>query len=137
MKIDENGTRRKLSKRKDPESAISFYHEKGVPIEAVKLYLMTIANSNFEAFLDANPNASIDEFKFDFKKVSASGTLFDLDKLLNISRNYISRLKAEEVYDYTLNWAKEYDIEFAKILEKYKNYSIEIFNIERNQKKTT
>ena len=135
MKIDENGTRRKLSKRKDPESAISFYHEKGVPIEAVKLYLMTIANSNFEAFLDANPNASIDEFKFDFKKVSASGTLFDLDKLLNISRNYISRLKAEEVYDYTLNWAKEYDIEFAKILEKYKNYSIEIFNIERNQKK--
>ena len=135
MKIDENGTRRKLSKRKDPESAISFYHEKGVPIEAVKLYLMTIANSNFEAFLDANPNASIDEFKFDFKKVSASGTLFDLDKLLNISRNYNSKLKEEEVYDYTLNWAKEYDIEFAKILEKYKNYSIEIFNIERNQKK--
>lgn len=135
MKIDENGVRRKLSKRKDPESAISFYHEKGVPIEAVKLYLMTIANSNFEAFLDSNPNAKIEDFKFDFKKVGASGTLFDLDKLLNISRNYISRLTAIEVYNYTLNWALEFDKEFALLLEKYKDYSINIFNIERNQKK--
>lgn len=135
MKIDENGVRRKLSKRKDPEAAISFYHEKGVPIEAVKLYLMTIANSNFEAFLDSNPNAKIEDFKFDFKKVGASGTLFDLDKLLNISRNYISRLTAIEVYNYTLNWALEFDKEFALLLEKYKDYSINIFNIERNQKK--
>lgn len=135
MKIDEEGSRRKLSKRKDPEAAVSFYHEKGIPIEAVKLYLATIANSNFEAFLDANPTASIDDFKFDFKKVSASGTLFDLDKLLNISRNYISRLKASDVYEDTLNWAKTYDKDFAELLEKYKDYSINIFNIEREQKK--
>ena len=135
MKIDENGVRRKLSKRKDKEAAISFYHEKGVPIEAVKLYLMTIANSNFEAFLDANPTAKIEDFKFDFKKVSASGTLFDLDKLINISRNYISRLTALEVYNYALKWALEFDKEFASLLEKYKDYSISIFNIERNQKK--
>lgn len=135
MKIDENGTRRKLSKRKDPEAAVNYYFESGVPIQAVKLYLATIANSNFEAFLDANPNASIDEFKFDFKKISASGTLFDLDKLLNISRNYISRLKASVVYEETLKWAKLYDTEFANLLEKYKDYSINIFNIEREQKK--
>ena len=135
MKIDENGVRRKLSKRKDPEAAVSYYHEKGVPIEAVKLYLATISNSNFEAFIDANPNASIDDFKFDFKKISASGTLFDLDKLLNISRNYISKLKAEEVYNETLKWAKSYDNDFAELLEKYKEYSINIFNIEREQKK--
>ena len=135
MKIDENGVRRKLSKRKDPEAAVSYYHEKGVPIEAVKLYLATISNSNFEAFIDANPNASIDDFKFDFKKISASGTLFDLDKLINISRNYISKLKADEVYNETLKWAKNYDNDFVKLLEKYKEYSINIFNIEREQKK--
>ena len=135
MKIDENGTRRKLSKRHDPETAVSYYHEKGIPIEAVKLYLATISNSNFEAFLDSNPNATIDDFKFDFKKISASGTLFDLDKLLNISRNYISKLKASEVYDEAFKWANMYDKEFAILLEKYKDYSINIFNIEREQKK--
>jgi len=70
MKIDETGARRKLSKRKDPEAAVSFYHEKGVPIEAVKLYLMTLANSNFEAWLETNYDKSIYDFKFDFKKIS-------------------------------------------------------------------
>ncbi len=136
MKIDEEtGGKRKLSKRKDPELAVSYYHEAGIPEEAVLLYLMTVANSNFEAWFDANPNASIEEFTFDFKKVSASGALFDLEKLNNISKNYISKLKASEVYDRTLNYAKEFDLEFASILEKYPEYSTSIFNIEREQKK--
>ena len=135
MKIDEDGTRRKLSKRKDPEAAVSYYHEQGIPVEAVKLYLMTIANSNFEGWWDQNPTLSYNDFKFDFKKMSVSGRLFDLEKLLNISRSYISRMKATEVYDKTLEWAKEFDNEFANILTKYKDYSIAIFNIEREQKK--
>jgi len=135
MKIDEDGTRRKLSKRKDPEAAVSYYHEQGIPVEAVKLYLMTIANSNFEGWWDQNPTLSYDDFKFDFKKMSVSGSLFDLEKLLNISRSYISRMKAEEVYNETLNWAKEFDSEFASILEKYKDYTTAILNIEREQKK--
>ncbi len=135
MKIDEDGTRRKLSKRKDPEAAVSYYHQKGIPVEAVKLYLMTIANSNFEGWWDQNPTLGIDDFKFDFKKMSVSGSLFDLEKLLNISRSYISRLKASEVYEKSLLWAKEFDTEFATILEKYKDYSISILNIEREQKK--
>lgn len=135
MKIDEDGTRRKLSKRKDPEAAVSYYHEKGIPVEAVKLYLMTIANSNFEAWYTANPDKTIDDFKFDFKKMSASGSLFDIDKLINISKNYISRLKAHVVYDNLLTWSKEFDIEFADIIEKYKDYTINILNIEREQKK--
>ena len=135
MKVDEEGVRRKLSKRKDPEAAVSYYHEKGIPVEAVKLYLMTIANSNFEGWMDSNPGKSIDEFKFDFKKMSKSGSLFDLEKLLNISRNYISRLTAKEVYDATLKWASEFDKKFYEILTKYKDYSINIFNIEREQKK--
>ncbi len=135
MKIDEDGTRRKLSKRKDPEAAVSFYHEQGIPVEAVKLYLMTIANSNFEGWWDQNPTLGIDDFKFDFKKMSLSGSLFDLEKLLNISRSYISRLTAIEVYEKALVWAREFDVEFASILEKYKDYSISILNIEREQKK--
>ena len=135
MKIDEDGSRRKLSKRKDPEAAVSFYHEKGIPIEAVKLYLTTIANSNFESWYDANKDKTIDDFKLDFKKISASGTLFDLDKMLNISKNYISRLKASEVYKASLKWAEEFDKELYDLLVKYKEYSINLFNIEREQKK--
>lgn len=135
MKIDEDGTRRKLSKRKDPEAAVSFYHQQGIPVEAVKLYLMTIANSNFEGWWDQNPTLGIDDFKFDFKKMSVSGSLFDLEKLLNISRSYISRLKASDVYDKALIWAKEFDQDFASLLEKYKDYSIAVLNIEREQKK--
>lgn len=135
MKIDETGSRRKLSKRKDPEAAVSFYHEKGIPIEAVKLYLMTIANSNFESWYDANKDKTIDDFKLDFKKISASGTLFDIDKLLNISKNYISRLTALDVYENTLKWALEFDQELYDLLVKYKDYAISIFNIEREQKK--
>lgn len=135
MKVDEDGTRRKLSKRKDPEAAVSFYHQQGIPVEAVKLYLMTIANSNFEGWWDQNPTLGIDDFKFDFKKMSVSGSLFDLEKLMNISKSYISRLKASEVYEKSLIWAKEFDPEFASILEKYKDYSISVLNIEREQKK--
>ena len=132
---EEDGKKRKLSKRKDPEAAVSFYHEQGIPVEAVKLYLMTLANTNFEQWYDCNKDKTIDDFTFDFKKVSASGGLFDTEKLYNISKNYISYLKATEVYDRTLNWALEYDNEFAKILENNKEFSINLFNIEREQKK--
>jgi len=135
MKIDETGARRKLSKRKDPEAAVSYYHEKGIPIEAVKLYLLTIANSNFEAWLDSNPNASIYDFKFDFKKMSDSGSLFDVEKLFNISKNYISKLSAKEVYDNLLNYTNEYDKDFNELIKKYETYTINILNIEREQKK--
>lgn len=132
---EEDGKKRKLSKRKDPEAAVSFYHEKGIPVPAVKLYLMTIANTNFEQWYDANKEKGLDDFKFDFKKVSGSGSLFDVDKLYNISKNYISYLKASEVYEGTLKWAKEYDKEFATILERHADYATKLFNIEREQKK--
>ncbi len=136
MKIDEEtGQKRKLSKRKDKEAAVSFYHEQGIPVMAVKLYLMTIGNSNFEEWLNQNPTSDYNEFKFDFKKMSASGSLFDLEKLINISRNYISRLTAQEVYENALKYTEEYDKEFYDLLTKYKDYAINMFNIERNQKK--
>ncbi len=131
MKIDETGTRRKLSKRKDKEASVEFYHREGIPKEAVKLYLMTIANSNFEEWLDNNPDKSLDDFKFDFKKVSASGTLFDISKLFNISKNYFGKMTASDIYDNLLKWTLEFDTEFHDLLVKYKDYSINIFNIER------
>jgi glutamyl-tRNA synthetase len=133
MKIDETGSRRKLSKRKDPEAAVSYYYEKGIPTEAVLLYIMTVANSNFEEWYESNPDATIENFEFDFKKVSTSGSLFDLEKLLHISKNFISRLTAKEVYERALKHAKEYDLEFAELLMKYSDYSIKIFNIERER----
>lgn len=133
-KIDGN-SRRKLSKRKDPECAASFYDEKGIPKEALRIYLATIANSNFEAWYNSNPNKSIDEFELTFNKMSSSDILFDLEKLVNISRNYISKLKAEEVYDELYKWASKYDIEYKDLLYKYKDYSIKIFNIEREKQK--
>ena len=133
---NDEGTIRKISKRKDPEAKLLYYIEQGIPIEAVNLYLATITNSNFEGWLDQNPNGKIEDFKFGFKKCSSSsGTLFDLPKLLNISKNYISRLTKDEVYDATLEYAKVYDEELKDILEKYPDYSKAIFNIEREQKK--
>lgn len=133
---NDEGTIRKLSKRKDPEASLLYYIENGIPTEAVMLYLATITNSNFEAWLDANPNGKISEFKFDFKKANSSnGSLFDLPKLLNISKNYISRLTKDEVYDKVLEYSKNYDEGFYNLLVKYEDYSKSIFNIEREQKK--
>ena len=131
----EGETKRKLSKRKDPEAAMSYYAELGIPIKAVHLYLMTIANTNFEQWYDQNKDKTLDDFKFDFKKISASGSLFDVEKLINISRNYISFLNAEEVYDSVYNWSNTYDPSIHELLEKYKEYTINIFSIERYQKK--
>ncbi len=134
MKKD-NGTVRKLSKRKDPEAAVSYYHEEGIPAYAVQLYIMTVANSNFESWLDANPTGKIEEFELSFNKISPSGSLFDMDKLLNISKNYISRLTKEEVYEMAVNYTEEYDKELYDLLTKYKDYSLGVFNIEREQAK--
>ena len=135
MKIDENGTRRKLSKRKDPEASVSFYHEKGIPSEATKLYLMTIANSNFEEWLNNNPTGKLSDFKMDFSKMSESGTLFDVEKLFNITKNYISRMTSEELYDAVLPWMEEYDSELYHLMKNYPEYTKQIFSIERYQEK--
>ncbi len=135
MKIDEEGTRRKLSKRKDPEASVSFYHEKGIPVNATKLYLTTIANSNFEEWLINNPDKDLSEFKLDFTKMSESGSLFDVEKLFNISKNYISRMTSEELYDNYLPWAKEFDNELYELLVNNKDYVLKVFSIERYQEK--
>ena len=133
MKND-NGNKRKLSKRKDPEAAVSYYKEEGIPVEAVKEYLLNIANSTFENWRRANPDKSLDEFDFQLNKMSVSGALFDMVKLLDIGKNVISRMSAQAVYENALNWANEYDKELVQILEN-KDYALKVFGIERGNKK--
>ena len=133
MKMDGEG-KRKLSKRKDPESAVSYYKEEGIPKQSVLEYLMNIANSNFEIWRKQNPDKKMEEFEFDIKKMSVSGALFDMVKMLDVSKNVISKYSAEEVYNETYNWAKEYDKELLEMLEN-KEYSLKVLGIERGNAK--
>ena len=134
MKND-NGNKRKLSKRKDPEAAVSYYVEMGIPKEAVNEYLLNIANSNFENWRRANKDASIDEFELQINKMSVSGALFDMVKLLDVGKTVISKFTAEEVYNQSLEWAENYDKDLAEILKKDKEYALKVFGIERGNKK--
>ena len=128
----EDGNIRKLSKRKDPEAAVSYYDEVGIPIEAVKLYLATILNSNFEEWYLQNSDKNIEDFTFTFDKMAIGGTLFDLDKLNNISKTYFSHKKAEDVYEETLSWALKHDKEYSEILLANKSDMIKFLNIEKD-----
>ena len=132
---EEDGKKRKISKRKDPEANVMYYLEKGIPVKAVELYLMTLLNSNFEEWYLANPKGNIKDFMLLFDKMSVGGALFDMEKLLNISKNYLSLLTAEEVYQNTLDWAKKYDSDFANLLEKEREVAILTLNIERESEK--
>ena len=136
MKEDEEtGGKRKLSKRKDPEAAVTYYKEVGFPKEAVLEYLMTIANSNFEDWRRANQTAPLDEFKFNLSKMSKAGALFDLVKLNDISKNYISTLDADTVYEDAVLWAKDYNEKLYKLLSENDSYAKSIFAIERGNAK--
>ena len=133
MKND-NGNKRKLSKRKDPEAAVSYYEEEGIPEEAVKEYLLNIANSTFENWRKANKDKDISEFELQLNKMSVSGALFDMVKLLDVGKTVISKFTAQKVYEESLKWAKRHDEELEKILED-KEYSLKVFGIERGNKK--
>lgn len=134
MKMDGN-SKRKLSKRKDPELALSYYKAQGYPTESVIEYMLTILNSNFEDWRRANPDAPIGDFKFSVKKMNAAGSLFDIAKLCDVSKNVIAKFDAEKVYSYVLEWAKDYDPDFAKELEAEKEASIAVLSIGRGGKK--
>ena len=132
---EENGGKRKLSKRKDPEAAVSYYSEVGYPKGAIWEYLMTLANSNYEDWRIANNDADIEDFKFAFSKMSKAGALFDLVKLTDVSKNYISTLNAEEVYDLVVDWAKENNEKLYNLLADDEEYAKSIFAIERGNAK--
>ena len=131
----DDGSRRKLSKRKDPEAAVSYYTTEGIPKESLKEYLMNIANSNFEIWRKQNPDKDMmKDFEFDIKKMGVSGALFDMVKLLDVSKGVISRFSVETVYDSTYDWSEKFDEELKEMLED-KEYSLKVLGIERGNVK--
>jgi len=134
-KIGDNGNKRKISKRYDPEFKMSYYFEQGYPIQAVLEYLLNIINSGFEEWRTKNPTLNWKEFKFGVNDITAVAPVFDMVKVNDVSKNIIARYTAEEVYENVLNWAKEYDEQFYLILKENKTYSIDVFSIDRGGEK--
>jgi len=108
MKLDKNGNKRKLSKREDPELSLDYYRREGYHYSAVREYMLTILNSNYEEWRAANPDASFEDFQFTLEKMSVSGALFDLDKLNDISKETLARIPAEKLCDFMRDWAAEF-----------------------------
>lgn len=133
-KIGDDGNKRKLSKRKDPEADMRYYLEKGYPTEAVLEYIMTLANTNFEEWRREHEGAELSQFVFSIAKTSNSNPMFDIHKLNDISKNIIAKLTADEVYEKAVAWSKEYDGEFNEFLQENKKYAIDVFSIDRYTK---
>lgn len=133
MKIDEEtGQKRKLSKRKDPELSLDYYKQDGYHPDAVREYLLTLLNSNFEEWRIANPSASINEFHFTLDKMGNAGALFDLVKLHDVSKEVLLKISAEDLYIFLLNWAKETDADCLKTLEENKEMLLKILDLGRS-----
>ena len=136
MKLDpETGGKRKLSKRKDPESAVSALTRAGYPCAALHEYLVTLLNSNFEDWRRANPQAPLADFPFSLKRMPPSGALFDLLKLEDVSKAVISRMDAEQVYAQALAWADTYDPTLHALLTADRDYAVAMLSIDRGGKK--
>lgn len=134
-KIGEGGNRRKISKRLDPEADMRFYFEWGYPTDSVLEYLLNIINSGFEGWRAKNPTLPWQDFRFGVGDITTVAPIFDLVKLGDVSKNVISRMTASEVYENVLEWAKEFDGEFAEYLQNNKGYATKVFNIDRETPK--
>jgi glutamyl-tRNA synthetase len=130
MKLD-GKTKRKLSKRKDVESAVTYFNEVGYPVLSVIEYLLTIINSNFEQWREENPEAPYTEFTVFLDKMSKSGALFDILKLNDVSKNVICRMRSDKVYALYTAWAKNYDKEMYNLMVKYQGIGKALFNIDK------
>ena len=134
MKMD-GSSKRKLSKRKDPELALTYYKSAGFPVQAVYEYIMTLLNSNYEDWRRANPTAPATDFKFSPKKLNPAGNLFDYAKLCDVSKNEIAKMDAQQVYTLLVEWAREFDPDFAQKLTADPDYAVKILAIGRGGKK--
>lgn len=126
----EDGSKRKLSKRKDPELSLDFYRQDGYHPHCVKVYLMTLLNSNFEEWYDKHPDSPIEDFKFDVHKMAQSGALFDMDKLHNICRNEFAKMDTDTIYDFLYQWNCEYNKDMVDVYFKSPEYfkkALELF----------
>ncbi len=134
MKIEGTG-KRKLSKRKDPELALSYYQQEGISPDAIWEFLLTLLNSNFEEWRIANPEADYHDFPYTLAKMNISGALVDLDKLRNISKDVIGAMPAQKIFDNWLKWCEEYNTEYAELIKKYPQRTLDALNVGRNAKK--
>lgn len=134
MKLD-NGNKRKLSKRKDPELSLDYYRQEGYHPQAVKEYLLTILNSNFEEWRIANPDAPIDDFKFTTEKMSSGGALFDLNKLKDISKDVLVKIPASQLAVFMTDWAREFKPDLLPLFEGKEEYIEKILNLGRDGNK--
>ena len=134
MKMD-GTSKRKLSKRKDPELALTYYKAEGFPVDAVYEYIMTLLNSNYEDWRRANPDLPATDFKFSPKKLNPAGSLFDYAKLTDVSKNVIAHMSADTVYAQLLEWAEEFDPDFGAKLKADPDYAKTILSIGRGGKK--
>ena len=134
MKLDEEGNKRKLSKRKDPELSLDYYRNQGYHPAAVREYLLTILNSNFEEWRIANPDADIEEFRFTTEKMSTSGALFDLNKLNDISKDVLLRISASDLFDFLKGWSDEFRPELSHIFDD-RAYLEKILDIGRHEER--
>ncbi|MDD6920598.1 MAG: glutamate--tRNA ligase [Eubacteriales bacterium] len=135
MKIDETGNKRKLSKRKDPELSLGYYTEQGYHPLTIREYLLTILNSNFEEWRIANPDADANDFAFTMAKMSTSGALFDMNKLDDVSKDVLLKLNAKELYDFLVDWSKQYDESFYKLIVGREDYLLKILDLGRDGNK--
>ena len=124
-------SKRKLSKRKDAESAVSYYREEGYPMVSVIEYLLNIINSAYEVWREENPDADYHEYEVALDKMSKSGALFDIAKLNDVSKNVICKIKANDVYDAYIEWAKEFDSEMYELVTSNEAMMKEVFNIDK------
>lgn len=134
LKLDD-GNKRKLSKRKDPEADVEFFFERWYPVQWIIEYLMWIISSEFEWWQIANPDKSYRDFEISFDKMNHAWALFDLVKLNSVCNNYISRISTDELYENALNWAKQYNPHFADLMESDIEYTKAAINIERHTSK--
>lgn len=134
MKLDE-GTKRKLSKRKDPESALSYYIELGYHPDAVREYMMTLLNSDYEEWRLANPLEPLENFKLSLDKMGNTGALLDLEKLDNISKEVLAKKSKEDLADFLISWAKEYKEALYPLYEENKTVLAEVLDIGRGGNK--
>lgn len=134
-KLDENGNKRKLSKRKDPEADVRYFIEQGYPVVSIMEYLLNLLNSDFEQWREKNPLQSYKDFDFKISKIGSNNPMFDFNKLNDVSKNHISKLTKDQVYESLLEYTKNYDQEFYKILIKNPDYAKNVLNIDRENAK--
>lgn len=135
LMIMDGTSKRKVSKRKDPEFGLIYYTKNGYPVNSVREYLLTLLNSNFEDWRRQNPDAPLEKFPFSIKKMNPAGSLFDSAKLSDVSKNVISKMSTEEVFAGLYDWAKEFDTEYFELIDANRDYVKSIISIGRGGKK--